>query len=138
VWFRVKARAIWLFGAALVLAGVCLALHGLGLFVWQYVTRLQSGEWVRLPASLAFSAHAKLRGPEVDPVLGFIPQSGLVLHEVALWLLDRVHIGLVSLLLGLLGAAAGVLLAMRQRALLDGARRLEQDRLRRLQAYRRH
>jgi di/tricarboxylate transporter len=138
VWFQVKARAIWLFGGALALAGILLALHGLGLFLWQYVNALQSRVWVRLPATLAFSDHAQLRGSEVDPVLGFIPQSGLVLHEAVMWLLDRVHIGLVSLLLGLLSAAAGVLLALRQQALLDRAKRLEEDRLRRLQAYRRH
>ena len=135
--YQVKARALRLSGAALALAGVFLALHGLGLFLWQYLTRLQSGEWVRLPATLAFSDHAQLRGSAVDPVLAWIPQGGLVVHEAVIWLLDRVHLGAVSGLLGLLTAAAGVLLALRQQAVLDDFKRLKADRLRRLQAYRR-
>jgi predicted transcriptional regulator len=129
---------MWLFGGVLALAGVLLALYGLGLFLWQYTTALRYGVWVRLPATLTFSDHAKLRGSDVDSVLGFIPESGFVLHELVMLLLDRVHIGLAPLLLGLLIAAAGVLVVLRQQAALDGAKRLEEDRRRRLQTYRHH
>ena len=141
MWSQHKARAVWLFGGALLFAGVLLALHGAGLFLWQYVTRLQFGSWVRLPATLAFSDHAKLRGSEVDAVLGFIPQFAAdpqAMGELVTVLLDGVHIGLVSLLLGLLTGAAGVLVALRSQAASEQARQLQADRLRRVQAYRRH
>ena len=65
MWLQVKARAIWLLGGALALAGVLLALYGVGLFLWQYATALRFGMWVRLPASLLFADHAKLRGSDV-------------------------------------------------------------------------
>ena len=124
----------------MVFAGVLIVLHGLGLFLWQYFIRVQYGAWVGLPATLAFSDHAKLRGSELDAVLGFIPQFAAdpqALGEVATLLLDRVHIGLVSLLLGLVTGAAGVLIALRSQAVIEQAKQLQAERLRRVQAYRR-
>ena len=48
-WFHVKTRAVWLFGAALVLVGALLVLRLVALLVWQYSVALERRAWPRLP-----------------------------------------------------------------------------------------
>lgn len=143
--FPLRAPAAWLLGIGLVLVGLFPVLYFVALVSWQVVTRLQDGVWVALPATLWFVDHSLLRGP-IAGVLPFIPdypsawlvnpESWLPLHKAVLWALNRLHVGIVFAALGALVMGLGVLIAMRQAAVLAAARRARQDRLRRIREYR--
>lgn len=147
-WLRLlKARTLLLFWAALVPAGLALVFYLAALFVWQYSTRLQGGPWVKLPATLLFSDHAALANAKAAPVLEFIPdfhrtwvadpQATAPEQQVALWVLEQLHVGLGFALAGLMLMALGVLGVRRQNARIRLHKQGRGDRARRMQDYQR-
>lgn len=144
--FLARACAAWLFGAGLVLAGLLPVLYTLGLFAWQYTTRLQGGAWVSLPASLWFADHSLLQSGKVGPILQYVPElpsawltelhAWPLLHKAVASFLDRLHAGLVPAIAGIGIMAAGVAIAVRQHAWVAMAKRRRENRLRRVRQYR--
>lgn len=140
----IKARTAFAFGTGLVLAGLVGAAYFVALFAWQWSHALQTRAWVALPLTLAFIERSAPKAQKAAPALDFIPQlPGAWLTElqppaqqVATGLMDRVHVGLPPAALGFVLMMLGASLALRQNAVLNAARRLEEDRLRRLRAYR--
>lgn len=145
-WFQLRAWAISLLGVLLALVGVLLVLQLAALLLWQYGVALESRAWPRLPAGLLFTDHSQLAASKAAPFLPFIPEvpwpwlsdpsnsSGT--HTAAAWLLDKLHVGLLPALVGVLITLAGGNIALRQIHALAAARRRNQDRLRRVGQYR--
>jgi hypothetical protein len=146
-WFQVKTRVAALLGLAVALAGLALVLQLAALLFWQYGIALQRASWPKLPIGLLFADHAKLASTALAPYLEYLPRlewswlanraDTSATHVVALWLVDKVHIGLVPALLGVPLLLGGGNLVLRQIRALSGARRYRADRLRRLDQYRR-
>jgi hypothetical protein len=145
--FQVKARVAALLGLAVALAGLALVLQLAVLLFWQYGIALQKASWPKLPLGLLFADHAKLASTALAPYLEYLPRlewswlanraDTSAPHVVAVWLVDKVHIGLVPALLGVPLVLGGGKLVLRQIRALSGARRYRADRLRRLDQYRR-
>jgi len=146
-WFQVKARVAALLGLAVALAGLALVLQLAALLFWQYGIALQKASWPKLPIGLLFTDHAKLASTALAPYLEYLPRlewswlanraDTSAPHVAAVWLVDKVHIGLVPALLGVPLLLGGGKLVLRQIHALSGARRYRADRLRRLNQYRR-
>lgn len=144
--FPLRAVAVWLSGIGLVLVGLLGVLYFIGLFLWQYSTALKAGAWVPLPATLWFVDHSLVQGRNIAPVLEFIPnfpstwvmnpERWLPVHKAVTWGLNRLHVGFVFAVLGALIMTVGALIAVRQMAVFTAERRRRQDRLRRVQEYR--
>jgi hypothetical protein len=114
----------WL-GASLACIGSLSLLYAGSLLAWQYVSRLQSGKWISLPARSLFG----------DPVAPFLPQlpAEWVGDNVAVaWVLERLHIGVPFALLGAGLLAVGVMTVLRQNEKLRMEARAAADRLRRV------
>ena len=126
-WFSLlKARTVLFFAVLLVAAGLVPVLYFVALYVWQITLRLQAGSWVPFPATLLFSEHS----------LAFIPEFPWAAPKALASILDRLHLGLVFALPGLAVMALGVLIALRQIALIREHKQREGDRLRRVREYR--
>jgi hypothetical protein len=136
-----------LLGLAVALAGLALVLQLAALLLWQYGIALQKPSWPKLPIGLLFADHAKLATSALAPYLQYLPQlewswlanraDTSATHAVAVWLIDKVHIGLVPALLGaplLLGGGRFLLHNIRA---LAAAGRYRRDRMRRVEQYRR-
>ena len=146
-WFQVKRCVAALLGLVVALAGVALVLQLAALLLWQYGIALQKPSWPRLPIDLLFTDHAKLAGTALAPYLEYIPrlewswlanrEDTSATHAFAVWLVNKVHIGVVPALLGVPLALGGGRLLLRQMRAVAGARRYHADRLRRLREYRR-
>jgi signal transduction histidine kinase len=144
-WFRLlKARALLLFSAGVALIGLLPVLYLLGLLAWQFNARFESGSWVALPATLMFTDHALLQGAKAAPVLPYIPQLVLLqldwswtTNEVAAAILSKLHVGLVPALIGCAVMAVGISGVLRQRMLLRIHKERKNDRVRRIDDYRR-
>ncbi len=118
-WFMRRARAAWLLGIGLVLAGF-------------------------IPV-LIFAGASLLPAAEARPVLGLYPelpaqwkaktQSWLKARRIA-WTPEPVHVGLVFALGGVLVMLGGAAVARRQRLAIDTHRRIAADARRRAQHYR--
>lgn len=127
-WFPLlKARTMFSFAVVLVAAGLVAVLYLAALFVWQITLRVEAGSWVPFPATLLFSEHS----------LAFIPEFRWAAPEALAWILDRLHLGLVFALPGLAAMALGVLVALRQKALIRVHKQRKEDQLRRVRDYRR-
>jgi hypothetical protein len=116
-------RAVWLFGAGLVVAGLLLLLNFVTLLFWQFGTSKSEA----LGVTLRFVDHSLLRPAIVDPVLTLLP-------EVPPTWLTSLHIAMVVALLGVALGSLGVLIARSARISVE-KRRVE-DRLRRVHEYR--
>ena len=146
-WFQVKRCVAALLGLAVALVGLALVLQLAALLLWQYGIALQKPSWPRLPIDLLFADHAKLASTALAPYLEYLPrlewswlanrEDASATHAVAVWLVNKVHIGVVPALLGLPLLLSGGKLLLRQISAFDGARRYRADRLRRLDEYRR-
>ena len=146
-WFQVKTRVAALLGLAVALVGLALVLQLAALLFWQYGIALQKASWPKLPLGLLFTDHAKLASTALAPYLDYLPHlewswladraDTSATHVVAVWLVDKVHIGLVPALLGVPFFVGGGKFVLRQMRALSGARRYRADRLRRLDQYRR-
>ena len=147
-WFPLlKARTVFLLATIVVLAGIAPLLYFVSLLVWQIATSVLAGSWVALPATLAFTDHALLQNGKAAPVLAYLPQlpwdwlmkpeTLLPLHEVVSGLLGRIHVGLPFGLFGMGVIALGFLFVLRQKYAIREAKRRNEDRLRRIDDYRR-
>src|SRR5262249_7361211 len=127
--FQVKTCVAALLGLAVALARLALVLQFVGLLFGQYGIALQKASWPKLPVGLLFTDHAKLATTALAPYLEYIPrlewswlanrEDTSATHVVAVWLVNKVHIGLVPALLGvpiLLGGGKVVLRQMGPRA----------------------
>jgi len=112
-WFRFKANAVRLFGIVLALAGAAAVLYAGAVVVWQKGAALL---------------------PEVPWLTS--PQAWLPSHEALAWTPGPMHIAIVLAVLGLAAVAAGGLMAQRQTARLQAAKRRREDGLRRVREYR--
>ena len=115
-------RAVWLFGAGLVVAGLLLLLNFVALLFWQFGTPKSEA----LGATLRFVDHSLLRPAIVDPVLTLLP-------EVPPAWLTSLHIAMVVALLGVALGSLGVLIARSARISVEKRR---ENRLRRVHQYR--
>jgi hypothetical protein len=115
-----RARIALTASAVLVVAGAMPVLVLAGLLAWQVATLVQTGSWVPLPAILLFSDSLLQTAESLPPVI---------------WILSRVHVGLVFALAGAGMIAAGVLRVLRQRAAIRAQRQQKQDRQRRVWDY---
>ncbi|HEY7741256.1 MAG TPA: hypothetical protein VIB01_11645 [Steroidobacteraceae bacterium] len=132
-----KARtAFWLAGL-FALIGLVPVIYFLALAGWQWSASIPAGKWFALPLTLAFTDHAALQAANVAPVLPYIPELPWRATPQIAGLLDRVHVGLIPAILGLLIAALAVGHALRQRALIRALKQDSADRVRRIQDYRR-
>ena len=113
-----KARTALMFPAALAVAGTLPVLCFVALVGWQLAMLFQTRAWTPLPATLLF------------------PESLLSEHPAAIWIVGKVHAGLVPALLGLGIAAIGVLGVLRRHAAIRAQRQHNEDRLRRVHDYR--
>ena len=130
------ARAALILSAALVIAGLVPLLYFVGLVGWQVVTLVQTRAWVPLPVSLLFSEHSFAFLPQFAWPWLASPDSLLPAHAAIVWVLSKVHAGLISGFAGLALGAAGVVGVLRQRALIRAQRQELDDRNRRVRDYR--
>ena len=136
-----------LLGLAVALAGLALVLQLAALLLWQYGVALQKPSWPKLPVGLLFADHAKLATTALAPYLQYLPQlewswlanrqDTSASHAVAVWLVDKVHIGLLPALLGVPLMLGGGKLLLRQVHAMAAAKRYRRDRMRRVEQYRR-
>lgn len=112
---------------ALVLLGLLPVLYLLALFAWQMSGIFTAHKWVALPVTLIFTEHT----------FPFLPEFRWTAPAAVAAVLDRVHVGLVPAIAGLALAAFGALRALEQFAGMRAAKRQREDRLRRIQDYRR-
>lgn len=124
-WFVLRARAVWLFGIGLVLAGLLPLLYFIALLFWQS-SKPGSGF---LDATLSFVDRSLLGAAKVGPVVDFLPEFP------SAWL-TGLQIKLVLAVLGVVLTALGVLIARRKMAVIRLEKWQRQDRLRRVQRYR--
>jgi len=126
-WLRLlKARVLLLCSIAVVIVGIAPVLYLLGLVAWQVHIWLDTRAWITLPAALAFTDRALLRGGELAPVLAFIPHLPQLTHidwtwstnEVAAQMLRHLHIGLIPGLIGCAILTTGISTMLRQRVLI--------------------
>jgi hypothetical protein len=139
-WFTPRsaraARAVLILSAALVVAGLVPLLYFVGLLGWQIVTLFQTRSWVALPVSLLFTEHSFAFIPQLAWPWLASPDSLLPAHAAIMWVLSKVHVGLLFGLAGLALAAVGVVGVLRQRALIRLQRQELDDRKRRVRDYR--
>jgi hypothetical protein len=126
-WLRLlKARILLLCSMAVVIVGIAPVLYLLGLLAWQVDLWLDTRAWITLPAALAFTDRALLRGGELGPVLAFIPHLPQLTHidwtwttnEVAAQVLRHLHIGLIPGLIGCALMTTGISTVLRQSVLI--------------------
>ena len=126
------ARAVLILSAALVVAGLVPLLYFVGLLGWQIVTLFQTRAWVALPVSLLFSEHSFAFIPQFPWPWLASPDSLLPAHTAIVWVLSKVHAGLVFGLAGLALGAVGVVGVLKQRALQRAQKQELDDRKRRV------
>lgn len=126
-WLRLlKARILLLCAIAVVIVGITPVLYLLGLLAWQVDIWLDTRAWITLPAALAFTERALLRGGELAPVLAFIPHLPQLTpidwtwttSEVAAPILRHLHIGVIPGLVGCALMTTGISAVLRQRVLI--------------------
>jgi uncharacterized membrane protein (DUF106 family) len=125
-----KAWSALVVSAALVLIGAVPLLYMATLVGWQIVMLFQTGKWIGLGLTFMFTEHGLAFVPQFAPTMA--PE-----HPALVWVLSRVHVGLLPALIGLLLVGAGVLGMLRQRAAMRARKQYREDRLRRVDDYRR-
>jgi hypothetical protein len=139
------ARFNLVLAQALVILGLAPVAYAIALVGWQVFTWLHGGTWVPLPARVLVDASA-LHAPQLAPVAPYIPgidwswanhpkvliMPGRVLGVI----LDRVHVGVLPLLVGWAIIAFGRSLAARQTEVIEWQEQARADRLRRTAQYR--
>jgi hypothetical protein len=128
-----KARAVWLSGVSLAVLGTLPVLYAVGLFVWQFGNRALGGPSIRLHVGTLFTDHPYpyLPGLPAEWLQG--PWTGSPEAQQALAaVLSAVHVGWLFAVPGLLLAALGAWIVLRQAAAIEVERRRREDRLRRV------
>lgn len=140
-WLRLlKARILLLCSIAVVIVGIAPVLYFLGLVAWQVDIWLNTRAWITLPAALAFTDRALLRGGELASVLTFIPHLPQLTHinwtwstnEVVAQILRHLHIGVIPGLIGWAIMATGISNVLRQRVLIRIYKQRRKDPVQRL------
>lgn len=126
----------FLSSAVLIVTGLAPVLYFLALVAWQFSMAWQT-KWVALPLTLAFSDHALLATGKLAPVLPFIPQFPWTANPTVAAILDKVHVGLIPALVGLVLIGLGLLGAYKRNRVDRQQRLSEEDRSRRMQDYQR-
>lgn len=135
-WFPpLRARAVLIFSAALVVFGLVPVLYFVGLLAWQLAMLFQTGAWTPLPASLLFTDHSFAFVPGFPWTWLMSPDSLLPVHTGAMWVLGRLHAGLIFALVGLVIVALGVIGTLRQYATIRAQKQRREDSLRRVRDY---
>ena len=129
------ARTHALFAGVLVLVGILPVLYCLALLGWQCAGVFLWGVWVPLPATLLFSGTTG-KAAAVLPFIPYLP-GVQVTNTAALWILGKVHVAAVPAIVGCWLVMRGVLGILRQRARIRAARQRTEDRVRRIEDYRR-
>lgn len=122
-------RLRWV-GAGLACVGVLPLFYACALLAWQYASRVTTGNWIALPASLAFADQAALSG-KVAPIAAFLPHLPPA-PEALTWALESVHIGVPFVVIGFVLLAIGVMMVLRQSEIARIEERAAADRLRRV------
>src|SRR5687767_9838000 len=122
-------RLRWV-GAGLACVGVLPLFYACALLAWQYASRVTTGNWIALPASLAFADQAALGG-RVAPIAAFLPHLPPAPEALA-WALELVHIGVPFAVIGFVLLAIGVMMVLRQSEIARIEERAAADRLRRV------
>jgi hypothetical protein len=133
---RKSRTAFWLAGLVVVI-GLAPVIYFVALSGWQWSTSIQAGKWIALPLTLAFSDHSLRQAGRAAPVLPYIPELPWIATPPVAKILDRAHVALIPALLGVLIMTLGVTRALRQRAVVRALRQHNEDRVRRIQDYRR-
>lgn len=137
-WFPpLRARVVLIFSAALAVLGLVPVLYFVGLLAWQFAMLFQTRAWVPLPASLLFTDHSFAFVPQFPWAWLMTPDSLLPVHTGAMWVLGRLHVGLIFALAGLGIVALGVLGTLRQYATIRAQKQRSEDSRRRVRDYRR-
>ena len=129
------ARTRVLFAGVLVLVGILPVLYLLALLGWQFAGVFLWGVWVPLPATLLIAGTTG-KAAAVLPFIPYIP-GVQVTNGAPLWVLGQLHVAVIPALLGGALAARAVLAILRQKALIRAARQRTEDRVRRIEDYRR-
>jgi hypothetical protein len=124
------------FWTTVAIAGVAPVLYLAGLVAWQLVTLFQRGSWVPLPASLLLVEHSFAFLPGLGWAWLMSPDSLLPAHTALMWVLSRVHAGLIFAVPGLAMMALGVLGVLRHYAAIRAQRQRVDDSRRRVSDYR--
>ena len=129
-WFPpLRARVVLIFSAALVVFGLVPVLYFVGLVAWQFAMLVQTRAWVALPASLLFTEHSFALIPQ-------FPWALMSPDSVMMWVLSRLHTGLIPAMVGLGVMAYGVMSVLRQYAVIRAQKQWREDSLRRVRDYR--
>jgi hypothetical protein len=132
------ARTRLFFAGVLVLVGSLPVLYLLALLGWQVAGIFLWGTWVPLSAALLFLGEPAAAG-KAAAVLPFIPHiPGVhVTNAAAAGILAKLHVAVIPALVGGAIVARAMLAILRQRARIRAARQRIEDRVRRIEDYRR-
>lgn len=133
------AKTRLFFAGVLVLVGIVPVLYFFALLGWQFAVTSLWGTWVPLPAALLFVGESASAGKAAAAVLPFVPYiPGVqITNSAAVWILGNLHVAVIPALLGCAIVARAVLSVLRQRAYIRAARQRTEDRVRRIEDYRR-
>lgn len=133
------ARTRLFFAGVLVLVGSLPVLYLLALLGWQVAGIFLWETWVPLPAALLFLGEPASAG-KAAAVLPFIPHiPGVhVTNSAAAGILGKLHVAVIPALLGCAIVARAVLAILRQKARIRAVRQRIEDRVRRIDDYRRN
>lgn len=133
------ARIRIFFAGMFVLAGLMPVLYFLALLGWQVAGIFLWGTWVPLSAALLFLGDPASAG-KAAAVLPFIPYiPGVhVTNSVAAMILGKLHVAVIPALIGCAIVARAMLAILRQKARIRAARQRVEDRVRRIDDYRRN
>jgi len=129
------ARTRIFFAAVLVLAGIVPVLYCAALLAWQFVGIFLWGVWVPLPATLLFAGTTG-KAAAVLPFIPYVPGVQIT-NAAAAWALGQVHVALIPALLGCVLIVRAVASILRQKARIHSAKQRTEDRVRRIEDYRR-
>lgn len=128
-----KAKLAWVSGISLAVLGALPVLYAVGLFVWQIGNRALGGPSVRLHVGTLFTDHPYPFLPALPAGWLQGPWTGSAeAQQVLAGVLGAVHVGWLFAVPGLLLAALGAWIALRQAAAIEAERRRREDRLRRV------
>jgi hypothetical protein len=138
-WLRLKARVIWLFGTGLVVAGLLSVLYFIAVLCLQFSTGFELGS-LRPAATTPWFPDAKASRnidsvPDLLAALLMKTEVWLTVQNAVAWMTSHMHVGLAVAVLGAIAMTVGVLVALRQMALLRTEKRRRNDRQRRVRQY---
>jgi hypothetical protein len=136
-WFSpLRAKVMLAFWSTLVIAGLVPVLYFAGLVAWQVVTLFQTRSWVPLPVSLMLTEHSFAFLPALGWAWLMSPDSLLPVHTALMWVLSRIHSGVIFAIVGLVPIALGAIGVYRHYSAIRAHRQRAEDSRRRVRDYR--